>query len=494
MTDVVKVLPDRVVELAPPGGLRGELDRHVGALPRVRRHTLRRLLLADVFGLAFAALLGPLALSTLAGEPADASEVYRFDVAMIPLFVAVFALYGLYRGVTRRISTSVFSDLRNIVNALILSGFLYAVVAYVADNSLHYQSVSGARIVSMCVMAMVTVPLARVIAFGVIGRDSLGTVPVIVVGTGKLAQTVASHLRAHSSVQFVGFVDDNPLGRSDVLGQLDQLPSPLPGVPGGTRRGVLLQDPPRADHRDVEGSERHRWGCPSCRATTSSSRPAPTWRICPVCPCSTSPRPRSAPGARFLKRTFDIVVSSLVLLAASPVLGVIAVMIKATTPGPVFFRQIRTGRNEQPFAVLKFRTMYRDAEARRHEVEHLNEMDGPLFKVADDPRVTRVGRLLRKASLDEIPQLINVWKGDMSLVGPRPFVVSEAMEIEGWARKRFEARPGMTGLWQVSGRNELSHLELCRLDYLYVASWSFWWDMQILWQTPVTVFRGRGAS
>jgi lipopolysaccharide/colanic/teichoic acid biosynthesis glycosyltransferase len=144
--------------------------------------------------------------------------------------------------------------------------------------------------------------------------------------------------------------------------------------------------------------------------------------------------------------------------------------------------------------MMKFRTMSEDAEARRHELEHLNEVDGPLFKVQDDPRVTRVGRFLRKTSLDEFPQLINVWKGDMSLVGPRPFVVSEAMKIEGWARKRFEARPGMTGLWQVSGRNELSHLELCRLDYLYVASWSFWWDMQILWQTPTTIFRGRGAS
>ncbi|HEV3366852.1 MAG TPA: sugar transferase, partial [Acidimicrobiales bacterium] len=149
---------------------------------------------------------------------------------------------------------------------------------------------------------------------------------------------------------------------------------------------------------------------------------------------------------------------------------------------------------EQTFSMMKFRTMVHDAESRRHELDHLNEVDGPLFKVVNDPRVTRVGRVLRKTSLDEFPQLINVWKGDMSLVGPRPFVVSEAMKIEGWARKRFEARPGMTGLWQVSGRNELSHLELCRLDYLYVASWSFWWDMQILWQTPATIFRGRGAS
>ena len=186
--------------------------------------------------------------------------------------------------------------------------------------------------------------------------------------------------------------------------------------------------------------------------------------------------------------------STLILMVSAPFLAVFAAVIKVTSPGPVFFRQVRTGRNEKPFSMLKFRTMSRDAEARRDELEHLNEVEGPLFKVINDPRVTRFGRFLRRTSLDEFPQLINVWKGDMSLVGPRPFVVSEAMEIEGWARKRFEARPGMTGLWQVSGRNELSHLELCRLDYLYVASWSFWWDMQILGKTPSTIFKGRGAS
>jgi len=199
-------------------------------------------------------------------------------------------------------------------------------------------------------------------------------------------------------------------------------------------------------------------------------------------------------AARFLKRSFDIVVSSLILLLIAPLFGVFALMIKLTSSGTVFFRQERTGRNAQPFSMMKFRTMYSDAEARRHELDHLNEVDGPLFKVQNDPRVTRLGRFLRRTSLDEIPQLINVWKGDMSLVGPRPFVVAEAVLIEGWARKRFEARPGMTGLWQVSGRNELSHLELCRLDYLYVASWSFGWDMHILWQTPATMLRGRGAS
>jgi len=144
--------------------------------------------------------------------------------------------------------------------------------------------------------------------------------------------------------------------------------------------------------------------------------------------------------------------------------------------------------------VLKFRTMYDGAHARQAEILHLNEVDGPLFKVREDPRVTPIGRFLRRTSLDELPQMLNVLRGEMSLVGPRPFVVAEAEKIEGWARRRFEVRPGITGLWQVSGRNELPYLELCRLDYLYVASWSFWWDLQLLWQTPATVLGGRGAS
>ncbi len=492
MADVAPALHDHITELprTRPVGV----DQEVGGLSRVRRHALRRLVFADAVGLAFAALLGPRILAALSGDPAiRTGQVYRFDVAMIPLFVAVFALYGLYRGVRRRISTSVFSDLRNILDALIISGFLYTVVAYVIDKNLHDESLSVAAIVSMCVLAMVTVPLARVGAFGVIGRHSVGTIPVIVVGTGKLAQTVAGHLRAHPNVQFVGFVDDDPLGRSDLLGQLDELPVLCRQFQVARVVVCFSRTHPERTTDMLKGLAGQvgvsivprYYELLTARSHVEDLSGLPMLDIAP---------PSLSVGARLLKRAFDIVVSSVVLLAASPLLVAIAVMIKVTTPGPVFFRQMRTGRNEQPFAVLKFRTMYRDAEARRAELEHLNEMDGPLFKVQDDPRVTPVGRFLRRTSLDEFPQLINVWKGDMSLVGPRPFVVAEAMEIEGWARKRFEARPGMTGLWQVSGRNELSHLELYRLDYLYVASWSFWWDMEILWRTPRAIFGGRGAS
>jgi len=493
---LVEGRPDAIV--VPTGnGMAVDLGDHAGAVARVHRHVLRRLLIADVVGLATAAVLSPLLVSVVSSNPDTSTNrvgpIMVLNLAMIPLFIGVFAVYSLYRGSTRRISLSVFSDLRNIVHALLISGFLYAVVGYVAHQAYQFQDGSVGKILAMCLVAVVAVPLARVVSFGLMGRAPTGSVPVIVVGTGKLAQTVASHLRAHSSVNFVGFVDDSPLGRSDVLGELEDLPELCRRY--DVARVVVCfsrTHPERTTEmlKTLTGQvgvsivPRY-YELITARSHVEDLSGLPMLDIAPA---------SLSAGSRFLKRSFDIVVSSLVLAVVSPAIAVIAVLIKASSSGPVFFRQIRTGRDEQPFSMMKFRTMYHDAEARRHELEHLNEMEGPLFKIRDDPRVTRVGRFLRRTSLDEIPQLINVWKGDMSLVGPRPFVVAEAMEIEGWARKRFEARPGMTGLWQVSGRNELSHLELYRLDYLYVASWSFWWDMQIMWQTPVTVFRGRGAS
>ena len=471
--------------------------RSTGAMAHVHRHALRLLLMADTSGLVVVAILAPLAVSAVSSNPGSAASrsgsVYLFDLAMIPVFLAVFAIYGLYRGVTRRIGKSVFSDLRNVAHALMISGFLYAIVVYVAKKNFGYQSLSVGKIAAMCVLGFFVIPLARAGAFGLLGRKLVGSVPVIVVGTGKLAQTVASHLRAHSSVQFVGFVDDNPVGESDVLGELADLPDLCRQFSVARVVVCFSQTHPKRTTEMLKGLAGQvgvsivprYYELITSRSHVEDLSGLPMLDIAPA---------SLSIGSRILKRSFDIVASSIILLLASPVFAAVALTIKATNSGPVFFRQARTGRNEHPFLMMKFRTMYEDAESRRRDLDHLNEVDGPLFKVQNDPRVTRVGRILRRTSIDELPQLINVWKGDMSLVGPRPFVVSEAMEIDGWARKRFEARPGMTGLWQVSGRNELSHLELCRLDYLYVASWSFWWDMQILWQTPGAMFKGRGAS
>ncbi len=488
--------PDAV--LIPTGtGAAIDLGDHAGVVAKVRRHVLRGLLLADVLGLATAAVLGPLGISLVSGNPESAAGragvAVSFDLMVIPLFIGVFACYGLYKGATRRISLSVFSDLRGILHALLVSGFLYAAIGYGAHRYFGVEAITVGKIMAMCLMAAVTVPLARVVTFGLLGRAPAGSVPVIVVGTGKLAQTVASHLRAHSSVRFVGFVDDSPLGHGDVLGDLEDLPELCRRFDVARVVVCFSRTHPEQTIEMLKGLSGkvgvsivpRYYELITSRSNVEDLSGLP---MIDIAPASLSVR------ARFFKRTFDLVVSSLILVLVSPFMLATAAMIKMTTRGPVFFRQVRTGREERPFSVLKFRTMIDGAEQQRGEIEHLNEMDGPLFKVTEDPRVTRPGRFLRRTSLDELPQLINVWKGDMSLVGPRPFVVAEAAEIEGWARKRFEARPGMTGLWQVSGRNELSHLELCRLDYLYVASWSFSWDMQILWQTPATIFKGRGAS
>jgi len=172
---------------------------------------------------------------------------------------------------------------------------------------------------------------------------------------------------------------------------------------------------------------------------------------------------------------------------------VIAIAIKSSSQGSVLFRQTRIGQNRKAFTIFKFRTMTIGAEAQRAMLSDRNQADGPLFKVKDDPRVNMIGRVLRRTSLDELPQLWNVVLGDMSLVGPRPLVAEESIQIDGWAARRFDVRPGLTGQWQVSGRNELAHNELCRLDYLYVASWSMKWDLRILWQTVGRVVTGYGA-
>jgi exopolysaccharide biosynthesis polyprenyl glycosylphosphotransferase len=211
-------------------------------------------------------------------------------------------------------------------------------------------------------------------------------------------------------------------------------------------------------------------------------------------PVVTLPPMRLGRSARVLKRGFDMVVSATALLLLAPLLGIVALAIRVDGPGPVFFRQPRRGRLGSTFRIVKFRSMRIGAEQQRSDVLHMNEVDGPLFKIkGKDPRVTRVGAFIRKTSIDELPQLWNVLRGEMSLVGPRPFVVYEADQITGWATRRLDMTPGITGLWQVLGRNDIPFEEMTKLDYLYVTNWSIWWDFKILCQTIPVVLGKRGA-
>ena len=191
-------------------------------------------------------------------------------------------------------------------------------------------------------------------------------------------------------------------------------------------------------------------------------------------------------------------VSALAIIILSPVMVLTALLVKLTAPGPIFFVQKRLGRNKRMFEIFKFRTMVVDAEKRLKDLEDQNEADGAVFKIKNDPRITPIGRFLRKTSIDELPQLFNVLKGDMSLVGPRPLQVRDYELFEtfcqDWQRRRFSVRPGITCLWQIKGRSSIPFEKWMELDLQYIRTWSLWLDLEILAKTVPAVLRGSGAA
>jgi exopolysaccharide biosynthesis polyprenyl glycosylphosphotransferase len=278
-----------------------------------------------------------------------------------------------------------------------------------------------------------------------------------------------------------------------VLGTLDQLPE----VVAGTAVDCILVASTAVSAEEMRfiskvsrraGTElRVTANLPEVLTTRLSVQP-----IGGVIALSLRPVRLSGPQA-LAKRTFDVAVSAGVILVALPLLVMIGVLIKLTSPGPLFYRQQRVGKQGNPFTLLKFRTMVPGADAMLDLLAAQNEADGPLFKIRNDPRTTRVGKWLRRWSLDEIPQLLNVLKGDMSLVGPRPPLPHEVRAYEDWHFDRLEVRPGITGLWQVSGRSDLSFSEMVRLDLFYIENWSLAYDMFILIKTVPAVVSSRGA-
>ncbi len=201
-----------------------------------------------------------------------------------------------------------------------------------------------------------------------------------------------------------------------------------------------------------------------------------------------------AVGLPWWKRGLDMIVSSIALLLLAPLLAVVAVAVKLTSPGPVFFRQLRSGLGGRPFVCLKFRTMVVDAERRKAELMARNEQDGPAFKIRNDPRITRLGKFLRQTSIDELPQLWNVLCGDMTLVGPRPLPVAEAEACRGWLRRRQDVTPGLTCIWQVHGRSKVSFIEWVRMDLRYSRSRTLWHDLKLIVQTvPAMLLRRNGC-
>jgi exopolysaccharide biosynthesis polyprenyl glycosylphosphotransferase len=347
------------------------------------------------------------------------------------------------------------------------------------------------QVVFVAVLALAAIPAARLVMSALVPTRRRVR-RVIIVGTNQVADSVAARLRRCPNVSVVGMVDTHPADRSAFLGGPTEL-AELCVRYGIHDVVVAFSNGPAQETLDlVRGLDRRVsvWVVPRLYELIS-------WRSqigeLHGLPLVNVPQAQLGLAARLMKRAFDVTVSVALLLGLSPLFAAVALGVKLTSPGPVMFRQFRSGRNRQPFRIYKFRTMHADAERQRSELTQYNDVDGPIFKMKHDPRVTRIGKWLRQTSIDELPQLINVLRGEMSLVGPRPFPIDESEKINGPAAIRFSVPPGMTGLWQVSGRNALSYNDLTHLDYVYAASWSFLWDLRILLQTPASVLGRRGV-
>jgi exopolysaccharide biosynthesis polyprenyl glycosylphosphotransferase len=325
---------------------------------------------------------------------------------------------------------------------------------------------------------------------------------VLVAGTGAAARRHAAALRAHPEwgLEVKGLVAERPglkvdeLAGFKVLGSLDDLPGLL-------AREVVDEVHFAVSRRTLERLDSALAACDETGVTARvglgvlgrlNSRPSlELIDGAPLLTLSSAPRDEAALA---VKRAMDVVLSSLALLALSPVLLLAALAVKLTSAGPVIFRQQRSGMNGRVFTLYKFRTMVQNAEALKASLEAKNEMDGPVFKIKADPRITPVGRLLRKTSIDEFPQFWNVLRGDMSIVGPRPPLPAEVAKYERWQRRRLSMRPGITCIWQVSGRNTVDFRRWMEMDLEYIDEWSLGLDLKLMVKTVPAVLFSRGAS
>jgi exopolysaccharide biosynthesis polyprenyl glycosylphosphotransferase len=469
---------------------------------RLRRRgwVLRRvLLLADAIGFFAAVALVDLLWANI--DLADPA-VWAFGIGAFCAWVLFAQGYGLYLNDELQAVRPTADDVPGVILLVTLTAWVGVLVldaTAVATPQMRLTAVFWA-------LAIALVLTARAIARAVLSRGFMVRERTLIVGAGQVGSEIARKLgrRPEYGLEVIGFLDDDPL--YDPLRVADEGPPQL----GGTSRiehvleaygvervifafsrlpardqidlfqrcmelGVQVDIVPRL--YEVIGSR--------MQVHDVEGLPLVGLRV-----------PRLSRSSRLLKRSLDLVLSVALLILFTPLLAYAALRIRLESPGPVLFWQERMGAGDRRFRIVKFRTMYVDAEERKAELEHLNKHteDGPtMFKIPGDPRITPFGRFLRRWSIDELPQLWNVLRGEMSLVGPRPLILAEDENVVGAGRHRLRLTPGVTGLWQVLGRSDIPFREMITLDYLYVTNWSLWGDVKLLARTVPRVLQKTGA-
>jgi len=471
--------------------------RRVGFAPLVvapRHHmrdgrTRRLLTAADA-----ASVLGAMAAMALVGAGWEAAA---WSTLTLPGWIVVFRCYGLYDRSTKRLTANTVDDLPWMVHATLVA----AVALWVYHNETAVPDVSFGNALRCAAFVLAAMTVLRVLVKRVVA-STLGPERVLLVGDGVELASLAHKLRAHPEygAEPVGFLSrtDWPadeaglplLGRRleselDVIVRRERIErvivahcdigeDALMDVLRRLRQlGVKASVVPRLF--DVMG--------PSVEVDVVEG--VTTLNVVP---------PVFTRSSRILKRGMDVIGAGILLVVAAPLMLACALAVWVDSPGGVLFRQQRIGRGGRPFRLLKFRTMVTDAERLHADLLARSDDPGWLHLDTADPRVTRVGRFLRMSSLDELPQLWNVLRGEMSLVGPRPLIASEDGRLEGWRRSRVDLTPGLTGLWQVLGRTRIPFEEMVKLDYLYVTNWSLWTDIRLLLRTLPAVLGRRGAN
>ncbi|MCK5146647.1 sugar transferase [bacterium] len=333
-------------------------------------------------------------------------------------------------------------------------------------------------------------------------RQGYNLVHLLIVGTGKRAQDFVDVVRAHSNwgLEIVGLIDDDPkllgkkIGNYDVIGRISDIPRII-------REHVIDQVVfvvPRLWLNRIEDAIYY---CEREGITTSVSVDLYKPKLAKLhqsdfagVPLIVYQTSMAKEWQLYLKRILDVTIALCAILFLSPLLLCMAILIPLTSKGPLLFRQVRSGLNGRKFTLYKFRSMFLGSEMKLKGLAKQNEMDGPVFKMKSDPRITSLGRFMRRLSIDELPQLFNVLKGDMSLVGPRPPIPTEVEMYESWQRRRLSMKPGLTCIWQVSGRNNINFETWMEMDLQYIDSFSLWLDLKILVRTFFVVLTGYGAQ
>jgi exopolysaccharide biosynthesis polyprenyl glycosylphosphotransferase len=423
------------------------------------------------------------------------AQSFDFSTTLIRLLVSVplMALLLTSTGSRWRLRTTVGEQVSTIAPALAVGGLIALAGWRVASGAGLVRAPASDALMIMCGLGLFTVTIGRLAQHARPHGEGRRARRVLIVGSGVVATRVTEQFEAGGDVEVVGFVDDDPLDARGCCGKLREL--------------AFVCDREAVDHVVVCFSRSQPEELIEALRPMQGRVPITVVpRLFDVLPVTASlhdlgsgltgisvPPATLGWGPRAAKRTMDLLGAGVALFLLSPILGLLAIAVKATSKGPVIFRQVRVGKNGHDFQMFKCRTMKIEQEFLNPAGHPGEAAVGPFPKLKDDPRVTSVGRLLRRTSLDELLQLWNVIRGEMSLVGPRPFIPEDDAWITDWAQRRYSVRPGITGLWQVSGRNNLTFDEMCRLDSLYVSCWSPGLDIRILLRTLRAVLARSGA-